>query len=658
ATPGRHTIRDERASRLNDDVKQVGRYQVQEIIGKGAMGVVYLAYDPQIGRRVALKTIKPQEGARPEEIEENKARFLREAQAAGRLLHPNIVTIFDVFEDKGTMFIAMEHVEGILLDSFCVRGKLLPLPKVLSLVSQGLSALEYAHRHGIVHRDIKPGNMMVVNGDTLKVMDFGLAKKEEANLTQSGTVIGTPHYMSPEQVQGKPLDGRSDLFSMGVVLYELLTGTRPFQGDTLSTIIYKILHEGPPAPRTLNPNLPEALNQIVQKAVDKDPAMRFQTARAFMDAIRNYSRSGFEEILPSLESDPGGNEFLPPPPSSVIRRPRSSSRHAFRKFLFAGAFAALLGGAVAGALYIAGGGLAPSAPAPATKVPVAPSEEKLPRPVKVITNPPGASLFMDGRPVKMVTLAPGDTSAHVVEARLGCLSAKKTIRNGPGLSTIRLALQPGPYKLSVASVPPGAEIFLDGQDTGRVTPADISGSGCSPVKVTLQLAGRETVSQDLDPRKSLSVNISLPVEKPKGTLKLTASSGNIRFYLGDQYLGGPGHDVKLKEGAYTIRILDPKIRGERKVTVKVESGQTRMLKAPRMATGKIFLYGKPNEGKVYVDGSYLDDLPLNGTDPLATGRHRFKVVDPAGSTVSFDWTIHEGEQTKVVDFSKKAVENL
>ena len=192
-----------------DEPVAVGRYQVEKVIGKGAMGVVYLAFDPQIGRQVALKTIRPLEGISPKDVAEYRERFLREAQAAGRLLHPNIVTIFDVFEDRGTLYIAMEYVEGVLLDRYCDPKNLLSPEKILRLMSQALGALHFAHRRGVVHRDIKPGNLMVV---------------EDEVLTQTGLVVGTPHYMAPEQIEGSPLDGRCDVFSVGVVLYELLLG--------------------------------------------------------------------------------------------------------------------------------------------------------------------------------------------------------------------------------------------------------------------------------------------------------------------------------------------------------------------------------------------------------------------------------------------------
>ncbi len=631
---------------------RVGRYQILKELGKGAMGVVYLAHDPQIGRKVAVKTIKPKEGARPEEVAEGRARFLREAQAAGKLLHPGIVTIFDVFEEQGTMFIVMEYVEGLLLDHFCVRGRLLPLENALSLVCQGLSALDYAHRHGIVHRDIKPCNMMVVDGASLKVMDFGLAKEVDAHLTQTGTVIGTPHYMSPEQIQGKLLDGRSDLFSMGVVLYELVTGERPFRGESLSTIIYKILHETPAEPRALNPDLPEPLSRIIQKALGKSPEDRYLTGSAFIHALQHYAEMDLGQSMVGASFTPvPAPEVLPPPPSGV-RRPKAARRRGGRKYWIGGAVAALALAAAATAGYLF---LKPGSGKPA----VAAHEEKLPRPVGVATTPPGAQLFLDGKPVVAVTLASGDPRPHQVEARLGCLSAKAEVRNTPDQKDLTLTLVPsGSFSFRVDSTPPGAAVSVDGKETGLKTPADLPRADCSAFTVTLVLEGRELWERRVDPSKEPALAASLGDAVPRGTLRLEAASATIRFYLGDRLLGAPGQEVQLPEGEHAVRVVDPAVRGSREERVTVQGGKTARLRATAFAVGRVFLHGAPqDDGKVFVDGAFLDDLPLVGTQPLATGPHQFRAVGPGGREVRFTWNVRDGEQTKVVHFDNRTVED-
>lgn len=641
-----------------DDPVQVGRYEVQRVVGKGAMGVVYLAYDPQIGRRVALKTIRPAEGARPEEIEESRTRFLREARAAGKLLHPNIVTIFDVFEDRGILYIAMEYAEGTLLDHFCRRRNLLPLDQVVELSSQALLALEYAHRCGIVHRDIKPGNLMVMAGQTLKVMDFGLARESGAHLTHSGTVIGTPHYMSPEQVQGHALDGRSDLFSMGVVLYELVTGERPFQGDTISTVIYRVLNEDPPPPRAVNPKVPESLSTVIRKALSKHAEDRFATAAAFRqallhpeepDPVQTWINMERPAALPPSPATPEPPLLPPIPPGQRNTKQHSLSRKYGRFTLLALLIA--VGGYIGITRYEEYAGRASQALAPP------PSQEILPVALEVETVPPGAALFLDGTPVDAVTLAPNDAKVHVVQARLGCLSAKTEVTGTSTRSKLKLTLQPGPAAIPVASDPPGAKISLDGKDTGLLTPAEVRLEDCRPFQLTLSHEGYDPAEVAVDPQKQAKVAAALTSLASHGTLKVLYPSGILQLYEGDRLLGTSGKVLSLPAGDYTLKVVDPILRGVREEAVKVTSGDAGVLKVPAFAKGQVFLYGKPtNDGKVMVDGTRFDDLPLIGTSSLAVGPHEFSVVSPEGRKVVFAWTIRPGEQTRVVDFSTGRVE--
>ena len=266
--------------------KTLGRYRILGEISRGAMGRVYLAHDPHIDRRVAIKTIHPVDGLSEADAQENRLRFIREAQAAGRLQNPGIVTIYDVGVHEGTSFIAMEYIEGETLEAFTRPGSLLPVTHVADLMAQACDALDYAHQEKVVHRDIKPANLMILKNGQLKITDFGLAKNPSTSLTQDGTLMGTPNYMSPEQIMGRPLDGRSDLFSLGAVLYEMLTGNKPFTGESVTTIIYRIIHEEPQLPSLAMPSVPESLSRVVAKALDKQPGNRFQTGREFADALR------------------------------------------------------------------------------------------------------------------------------------------------------------------------------------------------------------------------------------------------------------------------------------------------------------------------------------------------------------------------------------
>src|SRR5579862_6983224 len=232
---------------------RIGRYKIVRELGRGAMGVVYHAIDPNIGRPVAIKTIRLGDGRTPEEQERLRERLFREARSAGMLSHPGIVTIYDVEQQGELAYIAMEYVDGPTLDSILSRDQPITPEQMFSILGQTAVALDYAHGKGIVHRDIKPANIMIAADGTAKITDFGIAKVTAAEqLTMTGAIVGTPHYMSPEQVQGQAVDGRADQFSLAVITYEILTGEKPFTGEHLTTVVFKIVAEEPMSPHRLN----------------------------------------------------------------------------------------------------------------------------------------------------------------------------------------------------------------------------------------------------------------------------------------------------------------------------------------------------------------------------------------------------------------------
>jgi serine/threonine-protein kinase len=264
-----------------------GRFEVEKELGKGAMGVVYLGKDPKIGREVAIKTMALAQEFEPEELAGAKERFFREAQTAGRLSHPNIVTIYDTGEEHDFCYIAMELLKGGDLAPFTKPGSLLPLETVVSIVARAADALGYAHREGVVHRDVKPANLMWhKDSDALKVTDFGIARLTASSKTKTGMVLGTPSFMSPEQLAGKRIDGRSDLFSLAVTLYQLLTGRLPFEGESMAQLMFKIANEPPADIKAVNPAVPDALVAFLDRALAKDPEQRFQTGEEFGGALR------------------------------------------------------------------------------------------------------------------------------------------------------------------------------------------------------------------------------------------------------------------------------------------------------------------------------------------------------------------------------------
>ncbi len=271
--------------------KRIGRYELEKTLGRGAMGVVYLARDPIIDRLVALKTLRVDLDA--EHAEEFRERFVREARAAGRLNHPGIVTVHDVGEDPetGLMYIAMEHVEGRDLKQILSTGHVFRPSEAARIAADVAIALDYAHSLGVVHRDVKPANIILTADGTPKITDFGIARLETSNLTVDGQFIGTPNFMSPEQITGKGIDGRSDLFSLGVVLFTLLTGQRPFGGDTMHEVTLRIVQEPSPIPSTVSTEIPAAFNPIVLKCLEKNPEKRFQTGKELAKVLGALARS-------------------------------------------------------------------------------------------------------------------------------------------------------------------------------------------------------------------------------------------------------------------------------------------------------------------------------------------------------------------------------
>lgn len=262
---------------------QYGRYRIVKELGKGTMGVVYQAHDPQIDRMVALKVLRPDRVTSGSFV----ARFLKEARAIGRLSYANIVTIYDVGEDQGTIYIAMEYLKGEPLNEV-VRSGCLTVPQCVDIARQVALTLDYAHRQGIIHRDIKPSNIIYTEEHQVKLTDFGIARIEDTSYehqTQAGEILGTPVYMSPEQVMGHGVDGRSDLFSVGVILYEMIVGRRPFGGSNIAAIFRAITQDAPEPPTAVDPSIPKSLADLILKCLSKKPQDRFQTGAEMAEAL-------------------------------------------------------------------------------------------------------------------------------------------------------------------------------------------------------------------------------------------------------------------------------------------------------------------------------------------------------------------------------------
>jgi len=328
--------------------KAIDKYQIESVLGEGAMGLVYKALDPKIGRIVAIKTIHKH--LLEDKIgEELRSRFSHEVRAVGKLTHPNIVAIYETdeyYESENAAvsipYFVMEFVAGKELEFYLKENARFPLEKVLDIVRQMLSAFDYTHKLGIVHRDIKPANVFLTEDGEVKIADFGIARIENSNLTQAGSVLGTPNYMSPEQCSGQSMDNRSDLFSIGIVFYELLTGEKPFSGNSMHAVMHKIVSTEPEKPSDLNPAVPAALNQVMSRALSKSPALRFQSADEFrkaIDAAMKSSTATMDATVPlTAAQQPSATATV------LLKQPLASTASKMIPALVVGAVIAFAGG--------------------------------------------------------------------------------------------------------------------------------------------------------------------------------------------------------------------------------------------------------------------------------------------------------------------------
>ena len=557
-------------------VEKIGRYEIESELGRGAMGLVYRAVDPNIGRTVALKTMRLD--VHGVEQGEMLRRFKNEARAAGLMNHANIVTIYDADEVGGLFYIAMEYLEGQTLQSIMLDKRRISADQMVEVAKQVCAGLDYAHSRKVIHRDIKPANIMITGQNVAKIMDFGIAKSG-GSMTSSGQVLGTPNYMSPEQVKGLELDGRADLFSFGVVLYEMTTGERPFAGQNVTTIIYKIVHEHPIAPSELEASIHPGLSAVITRCLAKNRDERYQSGAELARDLENYRSIGSEgDITSIIPLDVHGQETMTSPqaspawrsPSASIqsgaqgtavrtspavrsstvqqtRQPASvpesiapPSTAATKNRAATAAAAALAIIAASATIYAvkhrspAALHPSPQAAQPQASSPVAvalePTEPKMnpqlnpatsgkspqtdikqgateakaarsalakktnasePQApertaisaatkvqIRFTSNPPGAFVQIDGRsssewitPFTMPDLTPG---AHeVVFTKQGYTTETRSLEIGPKNDTYPINLVPVTTAVSVSSEPPGANIEIDGRDTGKVTPAQI-----------------------------------------------------------------------------------------------------------------------------------------------------------------------------------------
>ncbi len=446
----------------------LGKYELRHVLGKGAMGTVYEGFDPIIARRVAIKTVRLPD-ADDVEAQDELARFKREAQAAGRLSHPNIVGVFDYGETPDLAYIVMEFVDGTTLKHVVDKKERFELAEIARLMESLMAGLQFSHDRGVVHRDIKPANIMLTQSGEVKIADFGIARIESSSMTQAGTMLGTPSYMSPEQFMGQTVDARTDLYSSGVMLYQLLTGEKPFEGG-LTAIMHKVLNTEPPPPSALSVTVPHAFDAVVKKAMAKRPEDRFASATEFSRAIRD----ALEAKAPPTESfgignfgAPGDSDATmvatsrpaPPPPArpAAPPPPLSPARKAPPIALFGGIGAAVLVILGAGGYFLLGSGKSPPKPIIAAS-PLAPTPKPLVAVTPVVPAPaPAPPPLTPAQRQAQLTAALGALPCTLLSA-----SSLTSIGGIAGAGAPQAALSNALASLPASNAPANAITTVDG----------------------------------------------------------------------------------------------------------------------------------------------------------------------------------------------------
>src|SRR5271157_608697 len=548
---------------------RIGRYKIVGELGRGAMGVVYHAIDPNIGRPVAIKTINFGGGRKPEEQNRLRERLFREARSAGILSHPGIVTIYDVEQQGDLAYIAMEFVDGPTLDQVLSDAQPISPERMFSILGQTAVALDYAHQKGIVHRDIKPANIMIARDGTAKITDFGIAKITAADqLTMTGNIVGTPHYMSPEQVQGQPVDGRSDQFSLAVIAFEMLTGEKPYSGEHLTTVVYKIVAEEPAAPHRLNPTIGVAIESVLRKGLSKKPDLRYPTCQEFAGALEKAcaASKGWKTMPrggslnePTMVDSAKPVAMLPPARRAHGAEVTTTAERRTARFL--PFLLAIL--VAAGLLALIGWQAAPwlSNQVQTTKIPSPPAAEPAPPAATPAPTPTPVPTAASDEKKPSPMPPPATTPAEAADAKPP--AEKPPAKPAPAIA----ATQP----VSIITSPAGATATLDGNpEKACKAPCSLDAQrGRHTISITLpgyQIERRE-VDVESSPVETLPVILS-----PLGGTLLLASvpAGAAISVNGRPIPQVTPAQIPLSPGTYTIALEKDGKRGS--ATVEIRNG--------------------------------------------------------------------------------------
>jgi tRNA A-37 threonylcarbamoyl transferase component Bud32 len=600
------------ASRLPE---LIGRYEVRRLLGAGAMGSVFLADDPRIKRKVAVKTVKLDALRSDADRHEYMMRFQREAEISGLLNHPGIVAIYDVGECELGPFLAMEFVPGKPLDGLMKSGQSMTLREKLRIAAGVAEALDHAHHHGIVHRDVKPGNVMITEDGRPKLMDFGIAKREDASLTQTGTFLGTPSYASPEQIREGTVDNRSDIFSFGVLVFEMLSGMSPFPGNSINTILYRIVNEPPVdvKPPVLGV-LPEGWGRVFTKVLAKKPAERYESCALFvkdlMECATDLHIEERRELLGILKM---GTQMAPAPIINRVGDQTLLAPHAThaaapkgRGLLYAAAGAVLVA-ALAGGwfLFIKGGG----------------------QQTMVASKPPKADVYINGEKVGAADTVPirfKPGALVKVEAK-GYMPFVKTIQGAGDLAQV-IELKEKVTEEVIASDPPGATVILDGRSVGTTPHTVKEWKQGSAVTLTLTKGADLAFTRDFQPGETPggqvfklldSATASAVDPSATGLLKV-AGAFPVRVKIDGKDRGEIGAKGEpLPPGTYKVDLLNPKLFFHDSRSITVKPGQTVMVTTP--GVGSILVDTFPGVGQVMVDGA-ATGVESDGGTPIRLSR--------------------------------------
>ncbi len=670
--------------------RSLGRFELISALGRGGMGTVYLAQDPVIGRRVAIKEILVDPTGDAEEVDQQYGRFVHEFRSAGALSHPNIVTIYDVGQETGSYFIAMELVAG---ESLAALLKRTPRPvhdQSLSFAGQVADGLDHAHQQGVLHRDVKPANILVTGDDRVKLTDFGIAKLLGADISQPATVVGTPGYMSPEQVRGRPIDGRSDQFALAVLLYQMLVGLPPYKGDSMSEVIYQLLHQKPKPPSHCLSGLPTTLDQALLRGLNQDPAARYASCRELVDAVgeglagRPPRANLNAATLPANRFDEAVTQPVTLPTDSAIRQAAPRAAHEATP------------GTTPGTTPETDPETDPEAATPGAPTPSSSSPAKLQPPSTAADNRYRSAKGADRRRPLLALTAVGSVVLILLAWMLRPTSSPEAAVSEPSIADTTAGVRPdaagtperarggdgrsdegsteGEHRadeavaggtapqalaserdpaadantsaianpaadasmtLRITSEPTGASVWVDGTETGATTPTELAFASGQRHRLTLQLADHETAGwrftlDELTAAQRASRTLHFPLRSAgaRGTVAIAADYPVAVRVGSRRYPAASRHEIALAAGQHAIELSAPEVFLTRTFPLNLEADERTALRAP--STVRILVAAQPGNCTVAVDGRALPDAPPLDLEVVA-GQHVFVYTWPDGS---------------------------